>query len=241
VTADEPGEEFNIAPSKFTIPGFQNSGSDKYVKIYAKSFKAMTGGGKGGELAKFVSQADIDSAKKQLMGEANAQIKEKVKNEIGQDYIVLDDAINVEDPVYKILNPAGTVSDNFNANLKISAKAIVSQESDLKNMVVNTFGKNIDQSKKVIENSIVNEFGKADADFVNSTLKIRAHSEARIGPLIDLDELKKGMLGKNENDLEVYLKQYPDITGIEVNYIPNFISGKIPLYKNQVEVVLDNN
>jgi hypothetical protein len=241
VIADESGDGFNIGPSKFTIPGFQNSGSDKYAKIYAKSFKAMTGGGTGGESARSVSQSDIDSAKKQLMTEANAQIKEKAKNETGQDFIILDDAINSENPVYEISNPAGTIADNFNANLKMNAKVMAFRESDLKNLVINIFGKNIDQTKKVIDNSITNEFGKADADFSNSVLKIRVHSEAKIGPVINLDEIRKGILGKNESELEAYLKQYPDITGIEVKYIPDFISGKIPLYENQVEVMLDNN
>lgn len=241
VIADESGDGFNIGPSKFTIPGFQNSGSDKYAKIYAKSFKAMAGGGTGGGSAKSVSQSDIDLAKKQLMVEANAQIKEKAKNETGQDFIILDDAINIGDPIYEISNPAGTIADNFNVNLKVIATVIAFSGSDLNNLVINIFGKNIGQNKKVIENSIINEFGKADADFLNSILKIRVHSDAKIGPVINLEEIRKGILGKSESDLEAYLKQYPDITGIEVRYVPDFISGKIPLYENQVEVVLDNN
>ncbi|MBU2028468.1 hypothetical protein KJ761_01080, partial [Patescibacteria group bacterium] len=45
VVADETGESFNIGPASFTIPGFKDSGNNKYTKFYAKSFKAMTGGG----------------------------------------------------------------------------------------------------------------------------------------------------------------------------------------------------
>jgi hypothetical protein len=45
VTADSFGENYNIKPSKFTIPGFKNS--PRYDGFYAESKTAMTGGADG--------------------------------------------------------------------------------------------------------------------------------------------------------------------------------------------------
>src|SRR4030043_705672 len=42
VVADQPGKEYNIAPTKFSIPGF--AGTEKYTKFYGESFETMTGG-----------------------------------------------------------------------------------------------------------------------------------------------------------------------------------------------------
>jgi hypothetical protein len=42
VISDGLGEEYNIAPSKFVIPGFKSINEEKYFRIYAKSEEAMT-------------------------------------------------------------------------------------------------------------------------------------------------------------------------------------------------------
>ncbi len=45
VTADSFGDNYNIKPSRFTIPGFKNS--SRYDGFYAESYKNMTGGAAG--------------------------------------------------------------------------------------------------------------------------------------------------------------------------------------------------
>ena len=45
VTADSFGDNYNIKPSRFTIPGFKNS--PRYDGFYAESYKNMTGGAAG--------------------------------------------------------------------------------------------------------------------------------------------------------------------------------------------------
>ena len=40
ITADKTGPEYKIGPSTFTFPGF--SGTDRYAKLYAKSFQQIT-------------------------------------------------------------------------------------------------------------------------------------------------------------------------------------------------------
>lgn len=241
VVADEAGEEFNIGPSKFSIPGFQNSGIEKYAKIYAKSFKVMTGGGTGGETVKTVTDADISSAKNRALSEINSKIKEKLKMEAGEGYVVLDESMNFGDPVYKISNSSGDSANNFTVDLKLEAKAIVFREADLKDVLEKIIGQSIGSDKKIIEDSITQEFGKAEADFTNAVLKIKAHAGAKIAPILDLDLIKKGLLGKGRPELEVYLRPYSDIARVEVEYWPAFISGRIPQYGSRVEIVLDNN
>jgi hypothetical protein len=241
VVADEAGEEFNIEPSKFSIPGFQNSGNEKYTKIYAKSFKTMTGGGTGGEMVKTMTDADISSAKNRALSEINSKIKEKLKNESGEGYVILDESMNFGDPVYKISNSSGDIVDNFTVNLKLDAKALIFREADLNDILISIIGKSAGPDKKVIEDSITQEFGKAEADFTNSVLKIKVNAGAKIAPVLDLDSIKKGLLGKSTAELEAYLKDYSDIARVEVEYWPAFISGRIPQYGSRVEIELDNN
>ncbi len=241
VAADEAGEEFNISPTKFTIPGFQVSGSEKYAKIYAKSFKAMSGGAKGAETVSLVTDADISSAKNKILAELNLIVKQKIKEQAGQGSVILDEAVNIGDPNYKISNSAGEISDKFNVTLKISGNAIVFKEADLKDVVKNILAKGIGDNYKIFADSINTEFGKSDADFANSVLTIRLHATGKIAPSLDLDGFKRGSLGKNSQELDVYLKSYPDIARVEISYWPTFISSRVPAYGSRVEIVLDNN
>ena len=59
VVADQPGPEYNIGPTTFSIPGF--AGSEKYVKFYAKSSQSMSGGST--KQVALVTREDLDNAK----------------------------------------------------------------------------------------------------------------------------------------------------------------------------------
>lgn len=241
VVADEAGEEFNIEPSKFTIPGFQGSGNEKYSKIYGKSFKAMSGGANGTETARSITEADISSAKEKTLSELTVAVKQKIKEQAGQGFIVPDDGFNIANPVYKISSAAGEIADNFSVTVKISAGAIGFKEDDIREVLKNILADSSGADSKIISDSINFELGKTDADFANSALTIRLHAAGKIMSNLDLESIKKEILGKNEQDLEAYLKSYSDIERVEVAYRPTFISGRIPSYGNQVEMKLDNN
>jgi hypothetical protein len=240
VVADESGEEYNIEPAKFSIPGFQSSG-EKYAKIYGRSGKPMAGGGKGGEQVKTVTQSDIDTAKKSLLTEAGSRLKEKAKSEFGQEFSVADDGINFGEPSYKISNSAGDIADNFSVSLKVNAKALAFNESDLKSLANDVLAKSAGEGRKVVENSINYEFGKTETDFVGESMKIKLHVAGKTIPAHDVEAIEKGILGKNEEEMMAYLKSFPDITSVEIDYFPDFISGKIPLYGSRVDIILDNN
>ena len=65
VKAAEPGAEYNIGPSVFSIPGF--AGTAKYTTFYAESYEPMSGGFRG-EVPQ-VTQEDLDSARNTLVGQ----------------------------------------------------------------------------------------------------------------------------------------------------------------------------
>jgi hypothetical protein len=241
VVADEAGESFNIEASSFTIPGFQSSGGDKYTKFYAKSFKAMTGGGSGSDVAKAVSAGDIEAAKNKILTQFNAQIKEKAEEQSGQGYIVLEDALSVSEINYSFSNSVGDLTEEFTASVKAKISAMVFAEKDLKEIMKNMLEKSAGEGLGITDKTLTLDFGKADVDFNNGTIIIRVHGNGKTDSDVDLENLKKGILGKTNTELESYLKDYAEFSNVEVEYWPAFMSAKIPLYESRVEVVLDNN
>jgi Pyruvate/2-oxoacid:ferredoxin oxidoreductase gamma subunit len=238
VIADESGDQYNIDATSFTIPGFQSSGADKYAKIYAKSFKSMTGGGQSNQTVQAITDADINSAKTKVAQELRPQMNQKLKDEAGDGFVVLDDATNIDDASYTLSKSPGDIANNFSITVTMKASAIVFSSDDVKNIVAISLAKKGDQNMTVAKDSINLEFGKTDINFKDGTLVIRVHSSGKIVPNIDLEKLKQDILGKQEEELKPYLSAYPDIERVEVSYWPSFISGKIPNYARQVDITL---
>ena len=71
------------------------------------------------------------------------------------------------------------------------------------------------------------------------SIGIKFHASGKALPKIDLANMKKEIAGKNEKDLEEYLKTYPEIEKVEVTYYPAFLTGRIPFRESQVELILD--
>jgi hypothetical protein len=242
VVADESGAEYNIEATAFTIPGFKSSGGDKYSKIYAKSFKAMIGGGQGGsQKVKTVSDNDINSAKANALQELKKSIVQKLKDSVGGEYIFLDDAMSIDDAIYTSTKSPGDVADNFSVTVRAKISAIVFKEGDIKTIVMDAISKKGEKGAKIPEGSISLDYGKADADFKAGTIVIRVHASGSIVPEINLDRIKKDLLGKKEEEIGPYIKsQTADIDKIEVVYWPSFIGGRIPAYESRVDISLDS-
>ncbi len=241
VAADEAGDSFNINATTFSIPGFQGSGNEKYSKFYAKSFSSMSGGGSGDVMANAITESDVSSAKSKILTEFNSGVKQKIKDQSGEEYLVLDDAFAVSEDNYRVSNSVGDVANEFTVTLSAKVNAIVFSEKELRSVMEDIINKNSEDNLKISEKTLELDFGKSDANLSDGTILIRVHGNGKTESNIDLENLKKGILGKNSEDLEAYLSTYNEFSNVEVEYWPSFISEKIPIYESRTEVVLDNN
>ena len=241
VAADEAGDSFNIGATTFSIPGFQGSGNEKYSKFYAKSFSAMSGGGSGDVMASAITESDVSSAKSKILTEFNSGIKQKIKDQSGEEYLVLDDAFAVSEDNYRFSNSVGDVADEFTVTLSAKVNAVVFSEKDLRTVMKDIMDKNSEDDLRISEKTLEIDFGKSDSNLSEGTILIRVHGNGKTESDIDLENLKRGILGKNSEDLKAYLSTYTEFSNVEVEYWPAFISEKIPIYESRAEVVLDNN
>ncbi|MFZ2975605.1 MAG: hypothetical protein WA055_03200 [Candidatus Moraniibacteriota bacterium] len=239
VIADEAGESFNIAPDKFTIPGFEGSGAEKYTKFYAKSDTTMSGGGSGNQTANYITDSDIAEAKAKSLTKLNEEIEKKLKESAGEDVVILDDATQSDEPIYKLSNSSGDVVDTFQITMQTKVKAIVVSKKDLNEMVAKMISKAGDGKANIDDNSIKLDFGKSSVDFEAGTIDIKFHAVGEIIPDLNLEAMKKEILGKNNEDLTAYLSTFSDIKDANVEYQPSFMNSRIPQIKSRVEIILD--
>lgn len=239
VVADQAGKEFNIEPSKFTIPGFESSGGEKYTKFYGKTEWAMTGGGDSGEKINSVTEEDIAAAKKSIMDSLDDFTRQKIQEKAGDGMIILDDGVKKEDVIFSVSNYAGDITDSFSVSAIVKAETIVVADKDFKEMIGKMIAGSGKNQSSFDYDTMSLDFGKTNIDFEAETISIKFHASGKMNPNVDLDEIKKGILGKKEDSLKAYLSDFDDIKQIEIIYWPVFINSKIPSFESRVNVTLD--
>jgi len=234
VVADEIGEEYNIGSSRFTIPGFE--GGPKYDKFYATSDNSMAGGSSNGEKTLNVSQQDIDGAKKKTETEVKKLAEEELKKELSEGEIFLPEAAEETILESASLAKAGDIRDNFEYRAKAKLKVLVFSENYVKEITAVKLREELGDKMTINPNSVQLEYRYPEADFEKKIIRFKVQGKILTAQEINLEEIKKEMLGKSEEQIKDTLKKHTEIERIEINFWPQFLSSRIPSYGRQVKI-----
>lgn len=236
VIADQAGSDYNIDQTKFTVPGF--AGGPKFDKFYAKSSASMTGGSSDGDIEPtVVSQQDIDNAKIKTEADAKEKINDVISGELQAGEVALPQAEKITITKSSSGAKIGDIVNSFNYNVQISIRALVFSGNDVKKIIQQSLSEQSQSQDSSQEISKI-DYGNVEADFDNSTLNLKVLGEIKIIPNIDVEKIKKEMLGKKSDQLGDILKKYPSIKNANVELWPSFISH-IPQYSKRVNVQID--
>jgi len=225
VVSDAAGEEYQIGPSYFTIPGFK--GSPKYAGFYAESTKSMTHIQNN---STFSSQ-EIEKTKKNL---ENALVSE-LKN----------DTLNTfKDSDLKLIDGASTVKiDDFKAdsqtiNMKITWQAIFFKEKDFRALVDYSVSKKYPDLKNfdfkdniTYPQTTKSDFKKGEIFFTFGLDKVNAFAA-------DLAELKKELAGLDENGMRNVISNKNFINSATISLWPIWVK-QAPSNPDKVNITLD--
>ncbi len=221
VTADEPGEDYNIGPAKnWRIPGFK--GSPRYEGFYADSLSAMTGGFVGVEAVP--TAEDIEKGRRELLTKLEGALE-------GQILVLLSDRFKVfpQSREFKVLKeeiePASS-EGNFRIFIEAELKYLVFDEIILKEAVTAEVKNSFAGDLKVKDFSLSYSEPKTALDQGKMTFSISG--SIIFEPNINVAELKQEFIGRNEQELR---KAVFFLTGLEranislwpfwVNRVPN--------------------
>jgi len=234
VQAAEPGEDYNIGPSTFALPAL--AGSSLYTTIYGRSFSDMSGGFIGE--ASQISQEDIEEAEIALIEELKKESREFFKTTVPKDFVLLDETISQEIIEASSSLEAGTEAESFVFQVKIKSEGIGFKKSDLENFAKSRINLNMPEGTILQEESLeINQFlleEKIDEEgkiVLSLEIKAKAYSD------IDLDKLKKALLGKSFKEARIFLENLPGVTKVELKSWP-ILKSKIPEDMEEIEVRL---
>lgn len=234
VTAQEPGDSYNIGATSFTIPGLSAS---QQQKIYGRSSTAMSGG--SSRTVQTVSQEDVDKAKAELTEELKTKAREALNSEINQDEDLVFDGAIASQIIEESANPAlGAEGTEFTLSLKVKFTLLSVKKEEYFGLIKKAIEKEISKDKEVIEEELekntVEEI--SELKISEGSMIIKATTNAPVVAKMDEEVMKGSLGGKKSEDAVSYLKSFEEIHDASVSLWPFFVR-KIPSSLNKINLI----
>jgi len=234
VKADQPGPEYNIDPSTFSIPGF--AGTARYTKFYGRSFQAMTGG--FSEETPKVTQEDLDQAQKILEEKALQNCQTALREEISSEFILLEDTLDSSIlETFSLARPNDEL-EKFSFQVKVGSRALVFKTEDVKNFAKDFILSQIPESRKLYQESLKINYLPETINLESGKIALTLDMEAKIYSDIGQINLKKELGGKSLTEAKLFLENQPQITEVRVTLWPFWVR-KVPEDTEKIEIKLN--
>ncbi len=236
VYADQAGEEYNIGPADFTIPGLK--GGARFEKVFAKSKSAMSGGSSGN--ARVVKKEDIDSVR--------ASINEKIKNNLAEmlakqkpeGYVLFADAVKIEYAENQDNPKVGDSSGRSMAfKIKGSATAYLFKKDALYKALADDNAGDLKKAPKndpVLINNVESlDFNLISADAKNKEITVRLKGDADFVWVVDTAKLLEDVLNYKGKDYASVFQNYPAIEKAAIVQSPKWWP-RFPKDKSKIKI-----
>lgn len=234
VFSDGTGEEYNIAPARFTVPGLK--GSDQYDTVYAESTSAFSGGFEGERY--LVEDAELAAAQEELHGELRAKLLGELKEKIPAGFIAYDDAVTF---MFESL-PATEYGDSL-ATIRERARLqvpVFKADAFAQYIAEKTIPEYAGEPVYVLDPSALS-FAYAEELAPGTDIKqvteipFKLEGNAKIVWQFDADALKKSLAGKKKNETASVFASYRSIGNAQAEVKP-FWASKFPTDTAEIEV-----
>lgn len=232
VLAAEAGESYNIAPSKFSVPGL--AGTAYYFTVWAESPGAMTGGFL--QETKKVTGEDIERAKELLEEKLLAEAKSVLKNAVENEYVLEDASLSIAEKNIFCLTEEGKEAPSFNCQAKIKVEGLGAKKSLLKELGKTLIAEKILASQVINEETLWVEASFESYDVANEQALMTLQVSAKIYKQIEEELIKQSIAGKKEKEIQgVIAELFPELTKIGTRFWPFWVK-KVPDDLRRIEI-----
>ncbi len=229
IYADEEGESGDIGPSKFTIPGLNET---KQKSIYADSSEAMTGGVRNvGVLGK----ADMDRANQEIlyaMGQQGIKELEAENPDLKGAFKLIDSDITPDAEI-------GDEVSEFNLSGKGKVLGVFYKADDLQKIADDTLARKAIDDTELVEPSnepptvVVEDYNLTKQ---TATLQMFYSGTAKLNP--ESKELEKNMFfGKTKDEVRRYLLKLDHVRSVEIRFTPAWIRT-VPHVGEHIDLII---
>lgn len=221
VTASEPGEEYNIDPSKFSLPGLV--GTPLYTKIYGESLGPMSGG--AAREVSVVTEDDIASARATLTETLKAQAIENLLASVSFPWQVLSDSLEATVAKEDALVKPGAELDQFVYGAKVRATAVAFHKEKADALTQHLLASYLGPNQAIDENTVSFEYSLSsfsrEAAFIPLDVEAAAHQYEKL----DARALVSRMRGSSVSELGKLMQEYPFLAKASASLWPFWMSA----------------
>ncbi len=237
ITADQPGEAYNLGLKDFNLPGFKDT--DKYTAFYARSKTPLSGGFVG--TAPNISQTDLANAVAKLKKDIEADGAATLAKKVAQEATAEHDFVYINGG--EIIEYANTdikqSSDGKTANVTVTGTitGLGLSNSDLAALLVksDTMPQSAPETATTSEQKYSGDFSKvtikipqgmsarslmASLNDLNSTVSVVADGTANIVSKVDEGLIAQSVSHLSREQAVDAVKGIVDVNMIEVSVIP---------------------
>ncbi|MCK5122654.1 MAG: hypothetical protein KAQ87_00680 [Candidatus Pacebacteria bacterium] len=235
VVAEEPGENYNIGKTSFTIPAYQ--GIWLYECLYARSENSMSGGIDKEVL--YFSDSDYLTAKEKLV----KIVKEKNENEFSDkmsdeyallEYLEQNEEIKTKDDV-----KVGDIVDSFQMTVSVKTTALLVVKNNLSDLIDEKINSELSEEVELVEGSREYKVGEVSKN-KNEEILIPVSVSQKSIAKINIDKIKEEIAGKDELELRKYFINIKGIKSTDVGFWPFWVKS-IPLSPDKIKITIDIN
>ncbi|MDP2930160.1 MAG: hypothetical protein Q8N56_00930 [bacterium] len=234
VRADLAGEQYNIGPSTFSIPGL--AGTPKYTTFYAKSSSAMRGGAKGEISA--VSEKDLENAKKDLLEKIEQNINQALDGRVLPGFFLVRNGSGIKVDSEKFSAKEGDPVDSFTLELKARKEVILLAKDDLNTFLETYISSHIKEQERFLPETVNIEATIRTIDNLKGEATFNLTFSAKIYAFLDIEQLKTGLPEAQLQFVKQEFEKLPQVSRTIIKIFPFFIN-KLP--KNQDKISLNVN
>ncbi len=232
VVAGQEGEEYNIAPAKFSVPGL--AGTALYYNVWGESREKIDGGAQK-EVTE-ITQEDIELSQSKLTESLKQDLTMALKSQVPEGFYLKPEAISFNEPEISCSQEVKARVSEFNCYLKLKAKTIIFKEIDLSLMAKNFIDSKLSPTKKLQEQSLLKSITPKGGITEKGDMAFSLKVEANLYNAIDLEQLKIDLADKSKDEMDILLKSaYLQIEKIEVKLWP-FWMKKAPKNFDKVKL-----
>lgn len=219
--ADQAGSEYNVAPGRFTIPGF--SGTPKFEKFYGVSEKPMQGGAKG--KVKIVTADDVNNAKTSVEDIFRKEARVELEGKLPSNLTFIESSYR-EEILESVAEPAvNQIADSFTYRVKGIVRAAMINESDAFEVATRNLSKELKTGEIVVSRTQKATYTVTAANWKEGIVDIKTTYGVDFYTEIQEEEIKKGVAGKKEGDIFDYLLKNEAVGGAKVKFWPFWLKS----------------
>lgn len=240
VFATEAGEEYNLDPTEFTVPGFKEGGyDDLYKNIYAKNAVAFTGGFDG--MRFILDDSELKAAQDDVHKELQAALKERLPQEKPAGFVYFENGVTF---TYQSLPATENGEDSATIHEKALLKVPMFKKSDFAAYIAKASVPGYEGAPVRID-----DFSTLDFTYASSTKNVtdiasldsidfKLNGKLNLIWDYDTEQLKKDLAGKNRTAIVNILASYPAIENTKIITRP-FWKRSLPNNTNDIKIVED--